>query len=312
MKAQILATLAYADIFDYPLTEEEIWEWLINLKTENGKQKTDYRRQKTEDREEFAHSLQLALHSHSIRMSQGCYCLPGREEIIKIRQEKERWSVSKFKRAEKVAGILRLIPWIKLVGVTGGLARMNADKGDDIDLFFITAKNRLWLTRGLVVLVLSLLGLYRRKNKIANMICPNMFVSEDCLQMKPEDVYMAHEVCLMKPIFIRGDTYQRFLRINSWIKNFLPNALDSKNQKSKIKNTDQISKLFSLLILICNFTFYILNFTFIEKISRFFQIWYMRQRRTTEVVSDNLIKFHPQDVRQEILTKWQERRESYR
>ncbi len=296
MEKQILATLAYADIFDYPLTKEEIWEWLI----------VGGRGERLGDRKTFAHSLQFALDSRRIGIKESFYYLKGRRKIVEVRKQRERWSKLKFRRAEKVAGMLRLIPWIKLIGITGGLARNNTDRDDDIDLFFITAKNRLWLTRGVVVLILCLLGLYRRKNKVADMICPNMFVAEDNLEMSSHDLYMAHEVCLMKPVFERDGIYQRFLGDNSWVKEFLPN-IELKNQKSKIKDTDQILKLFSLLILICNFTFYFLNFTFIEKISKFFQLWHMHKRRTTETVNDNLIKFHPCDVRQEILAKWQTR-----
>lgn len=293
----ILSTLAYADIFDYPLTEEEIFEWLISLKTEDRGRKSEARRQKAEDRKYFAHSLQLALDSHLISVKEGFYYLSGRDEIIKIRQERERYSTPKLQRAEKVAGILRLIPWIKLIGITGGLARKNADRDDDIDLFFITANNRLWLTRGVVVLILSLLGLYRRKNKIANMICPNMFVSADNLRMRPEDVYMAHEVCLMRPIFVQNDTYQRFLDENSWVSRYLPNFFSgntlnkSAEQRGKISGNQLLDQFLSAL----------------ERVAKQTQVWYMHSRRTTETVSDNLIKFHPHDVRGEILEKWAKR-----
>jgi len=302
----ILATLSYADIFDYPLSEDEIFEWLIVLKTEEGRQKTDSRSQKTEDRKIFAHSLQLALHSYLIGIKEGFCYLKGRERIVALRKQREEWSRPKLQRAEKVAGIMRLIPWVKLVGVTGGLARMNADKKDDIDLFFIAAKNRLWLTRGVVVLLLSLLGLYRRKNKITDMICPNMFVSEDNLRMRPEDVYVAHEVCLMRPIFVRDDTYLFFIEANIWVKKFLPNI-----QRSKIYNLkSKIDKDQKAIPQILHFTFYILDIA--EQLARQTQLWYMRHHRTIEIVSDNLIKFHPRDVREEILRKWHERMESYR
>jgi hypothetical protein len=36
--------------------------------------------------------------------------------------------------------ILSFFPQIKLIGLSGSLAMMNADKDDDIDLFIITAK----------------------------------------------------------------------------------------------------------------------------------------------------------------------------
>lgn len=288
MKSSILATLAYADIFDYPLTVDEIWTWLI---WEDG-------RQKTKDREKFAHSLQFALNSQLIRMNQGFYFLNGREEIVVLRKKREQYSREKIKKAEKVVEILRRIPWIKLIGITGALARKNTKRNDDIDLFFITSSNRLWLSRGTIVLILSFLGLYRQPTRIKNMICPNMLVSEDNLKMGPEDLFVAHEVCLMRPIFERDQTYQRFLIANSWVEKFLPNVCESKiyNVKSKIdKRTPQILP----------FTFYFLDTA--EQLARRLQLWYMSRRRTTEIVSDSLIKFHPKDLRLKILREFENR-----
>lgn len=214
MEKAILRTLAYADVFDYPLTKEEIWKWLV------GKQATGKRQKEVEKRlKENSYLL-----SH-ISYRQGFYSLKGREKIVALRKKREQYSASKLKLAGKVAGIMRLIPWVKLVGVTGALAMSNSDKGDDIDLLIITSKNRLWLTRGLVVTFLRLAGLYRRPGKIKNKICPNMFLDEAHLSIpqKERDLFSAHEVCQMKPLWEKRRTYQRYLRANQWSKEFLPN-----------------------------------------------------------------------------------------
>ena len=34
-----------------------------------------------------------------------------------------------------------------------------------------------------------------------------------------------------------------------------------------------------------------------ERIAKLLQLWYMRKRRTTEVVSDKVLRFHPRDAR---------------
>ena len=208
MEKAILRTLAYADVFDYPLTREEIWRWLIS-----------------ENREKFAHSLQFTLDSRQIRVTDGFYYLHNRKEIVKLREQREAWSQSKFKIARRVAPWLRLIPWIKLIGVTGALAMNNADKEDDIDLLIITSKNRLWLTRGLVVSFLRLAGVYRRPGKIKDKICPNMLLDGKHLSMpkKERDLFSAHEVLQMKLLWQKGRTHQRFLKANQWSKEFLPN-----------------------------------------------------------------------------------------
>lgn len=285
MKRQILATLSYADIFDYPLTSEEIFRFLI------GQHITDNTQQEIE--KQLSKNSYLVSH---VMYQDGYYCLRGREKIFPIRKQREKWSKEKLKIAERIVGILRFIPWIKLIGITGGLARDNTQKGDDIDLFFITAKNRLWLTRGLIVSILRLLGLYRRPKKIKDMICPNMFVAEEALKMETEDLFTAHEVCLMKPVFEQDNLYQKFLRANLWVEKFLPNAKDWEAVKQWKDFPVSNSQL-----LITNYT---------EHLAKAVQLWYMRQRRTTETATDTLIKFHPQDVRLGVLGEYHKRSRS--
>lgn len=217
MEKAILRTLAYADVFDYPLNKDEIWRWLIAEK----------RSQKTGDRKKFTRSLKSILDSDKIHFIRGFYCLKDREKIILLRKRKEQYSASKIKLAGKVAGILRLIPWVKLVGVTGALAMRNADKEDDIDLLIITTPNRLWLTRLLAVFLLELTGKRRRpdEEKVKDKICLNMFLDENhlALPQKERDLFSAHEVYQMEPFWQEERTYQRFLKANSWSQKFLPN-----------------------------------------------------------------------------------------
>lgn len=299
MKSSILATLSYADIFDYPLTKEEIWQWLVgNLKFKIVSRSEIPLRGENLKLDEV---LKQLIEKKLCGFKNGYYFLPGREGIVKTREQREGLAKEKIKRAEKVAGILRFIPWIKLIGITGALARKNSSCDDDIDLFFITAQNRLWLSRGLMVLTLRVLGLYRRPNKITNMICPNMLISEDALKMEPEDLFTAHEVCLMKPIFARDQTYQKFLGANSWVEKFLPHVYRRLTRignadKRRISVNQRLSQRQSAL----------------ERVARDLQLWYMRKRRTAEVVSDDLIKFHPQDAREWVLQEFQRKQKLYR
>ncbi|MFZ5365795.1 MAG: hypothetical protein ACOZBZ_00700 [Patescibacteria group bacterium] len=296
MKKAILSTLAYGDIFNYPLTKEEIWKWLI---WEERRAKREGRRER-----EFNHWFEFVLNSCQIRVTQGFYHLPDRENIVKLRKKREAWSQQKLKLAEKVAGILREIPWIKMTGITGALAMKNSQENDDIDLLIITSRNRLWLTRFLTVFLVELFSKRRHPQdlEVKDKICLNMFLDEDHLAVpeKERDLFSAHEVLQLKPIWSRDNLYERFLRENAWVEKYLPNGIDIKNQKLNIKNIYRISKLFSFLIFLCNFTFF-------ERLSKKFQLWYMRDRRTTEKISDGIIRFHPQDARIWVLKEYRKR-----
>lgn len=209
MKKAILSTLAYADVFDYPLKEKEIYRFLIS------------------NFQFPVANFQKELISSSSKISQkdGFYCFKGREKIVELRKKREKWSQGKLRIAKQVANWLRLIPTIKMVAVTGALAMGNSEENDDIDLLIVTSKNRLWLTRGLIVTFLRFFGLYRRPGKIKDRICPNMLLDEDHLMVpkKEQDLFSAHEVCQLKPIWDKDNCYQKFLRANLWSKKYLPN-----------------------------------------------------------------------------------------
>ena len=207
-KKAILRTLAYADVFDYPLTAQEIYRFLIAKKRiSNSFLKQDLKK------------------LPQVSQKQSFYFLKNREKTVSLRKKREKWSREKLKIAKRVANWLKLIPTIKMVAVTGALAMNNSNKGDDIDLFIITSANRLWLSRGLIVTFLRLTGLYRRPNKIKNKICPNMLLDERHLKIpkKEQDLFSAHEVCQLKLLWDRNKTYQRFIKENQWVNHFLPN-----------------------------------------------------------------------------------------
>ena len=120
-----------------------------------------------------------------------------------------------------------------------------------------------------------------------------MFMTESAMKLaKPDqDCFTAHEVLQMVPLFVRVDAYQRFLHANRWVKTYLPNAWREKyhaclpaRQVSYITYQEKQHICIQFL-------------RFLEKPSRFFQLWYMRKNRTNEVISDTILRFHPKDAR---------------
>lgn len=268
LEEAIFHTVTYADIFDYPLTPGEIEKRLIGVKSlRSGREK-----------------LKL------IREKDGFYFLKGREHIISVRKKREAWSQEKNRIAGKIISSLRYIPTIKLIGISGALAHNNVKKDDDIDLFIITRAGTLWTTRFLATLLTDFLGVRRHPSDTAynNKICLNMFVDENQLGIpaKERDLFSAYEVIQMRPIWDRDDTYNKFLRANEWVREYLPNAIGI---KSAVETGEELIKPF---------------FYFLEKFLRSFQLWYMRKRRTKEVIQNGMIRFHPRDARKWILKKY--------
>lgn len=275
-----IATVAYADIFAYPLTREEIVHWAVGGMSELPSGIKSLHRTPAGGNE-YVH-------------------LPGRARIVNLRRIRKHIATRKWHRIYHVMKYFRFIPTLLLVGVTGGLAVDNAKEQDDIDVFFITRKNTLWITRSLVTLGAEWLGVRRRPDDgvVADKICLNMFMAEDALGLPSgeQDLFAAHEVLQMVPLWEREGVCHRFLSANSWVRYFLPHAWKERlrivgqttERKPKYTPTSVLSLLFPLL----------------EPIAMYAQLRYMNNRRTNEVIRSGMIRFHPHDARQWVKEKF--------
>lgn len=206
MRKAILKTLVYADIFDYPLREKEIKKYLICPKEVN---------------------CQIIREDKLIKQKQGYFYLKGREKIIAIRKKRKIYSEKKLEIAYQAANWLKLIPWIKMVGLTGALAMENVKDDDDIDFLIISAKKRLWLTRLLTVLLIELVAKRRRPDdkKFKDKICLNMFLDEGRLTLPENErnLFSSHEICQLKVLWQKKGVYKKFISKNRWLKKYLAN-----------------------------------------------------------------------------------------
>lgn len=280
----ILKTLSYFDIFDYPLTFSEIKK---NLCCEL--------RVNDEDLRDIIQNISV------IQEGEGYYYFLGRHEILEKRIERGRASVQKFIKARVIAKILSFIPTIEYIGVSGSLSMSNALLSDDIDLFFITKKNTVWITRLFVNTVLFVLRQRRDrlKKNVRDKICPNMFVSADKLSFSNnrKTLYTAHELMQLKVLFDRNHFRNRLLMKNKWVKEFFPNAVipfEKRMKKSIMYN------VFQKLLLP------------IEKLLFILQKIYMRNHRTIEVITRGRAFFHPVDRQKIILEMYELRYKMYK
>ena len=148
LELSIIRTLAFFDIFSFPLTSLEIFKWL-NV-TDDSASATD---QPLLTQPYFYSEVQQALNQlpDKIQSKNGFYFLAGRSELINQRLKKYGYAANKFKRALGFSRIFSVIPYIKMIAVCNTLAYGNSSQAGDIDLFIIAQKNRLWLTRFLAV-----------------------------------------------------------------------------------------------------------------------------------------------------------------
>ena len=283
LEKAIVRTLVYADLFDYPLAKEEIWRRLIECNNVTIRQLAD----KCNDE---------INKTKIIKKKNKYYFLRGRNIIIGLRKDREHYCEEKIEIARRVTKLLKLIPSVKFIGLTGAVAVGNADEDDDIDLLIVTSGNLLWTTRFLVTLSVDLMRLRRRPGdkKVKNKICLNMFIDENHLAIGKDerDLFTAYEIVQMKPLFERDNLYQKFIQDNLWVRKYLPNA---KNFTIRQFYNYSISRL---------------KTSFIENLLKSFQLSYMRKRRTTEKIKTGVIRFHPRDIRKEIMKQFAVRTKS--
>lgn len=281
MEKAILKTLAYYDIFNFPLKAWEIHKWLIgssaSLKQVEKKLKK--------------------LKEKLMINNQGDYWfLSDKRSLIKDRKARELVSARHLTTAKIVAQIFKIIPWIKLVGVSGSLAMMGSRDKDDIDLFIITGKNRIWITRLLLIFLTSMVGLRRkRREKIlsaAGKICINLILEEDNLTQHNKNIYVAHEILQMHVLWQRDDIYSKFLHDNEWTFRYLP------NWKSGIKTQKYNSKVKS---------FGIVNW--LEDLAKGLQLKIMNSPSGSERIESGALYFHPEDKGKKILAEYGKRLE---
>ncbi len=205
IESAVLRTVLYADVFDFPLTLEEIHHFLIY----------DEPVSLTEIRDLVARSSWLQYKLDSIGIF---YAYKGRKVLFGIREAHERASAHLWPMAVRYGMWLARLPFVRMVALTGALAMRNAsDDDDDLDYLLVTAGGRVWLARAFAI-VLVRLGRLRGVE-----ICPNFVLSETALQQAKRDLFMAHEVAQMVPLF-GEDYYWRMRSANAWVNKQLPNA----------------------------------------------------------------------------------------
>ncbi len=288
-RKQVLQTLIYSDLFNYPLTKKELWYY---LKSKKPIHKGDFNK---------------ALNSLKdiIVQKRGFFSFADRESIIERRISLQYENRKKIALAKKIANILSNIPTIQFIGISGSLAAKNAERDDDIDFFIIASKKTLWISRFLMLILLEFLGVRRKKNQHneSNTVCINMMIDENsCVFPKNrQDVYTAHELAQLYPLVDKKHIYRKLLQENAWIYAFMPNVKEKRlfyqKRVSLVKNLFMVSVLPA---------FYLLNL-FLKKI----QLFSIRKTLTTEVVTDAFLAFHPFDYRKSVLNHYSNKLKKY-
>ncbi|WP_413667422.1 hypothetical protein ACEN9X_23395 [Mucilaginibacter sp. Mucisp86] len=198
----ILATLAYFDMWDYPLTYGEIFLFLENK----------YRQY------DFTEALDQLVANKLVFHFDRFYSLKNDYMIAVKRNKGNKKAAELINKAKEVGAFLIKFPYVRGIGISGSLSKNCADDNSDIDFFIITERNRLWIARTLMHMFKKLTFLVGKQHNY----CMNYYIDEVQLQIVEKNIYTAIEVATIIPL--EGDvTFENFYKANAWMHDFLPN-----------------------------------------------------------------------------------------
>lgn len=197
-RLDLLDALIYGDIFDCAVTFDELWR---------------YARVAT-DQEQLR---QLIRDDPVLRRliveRDGFYCLAERTSLIDERPQRILRARRLQKRARFIARILRHLPFVRGLLLTGSASADDATKGADVDLLVIVAGGRFGTVFLQLAPAASLLG--------GRLFCPNWYLSEDHLGIASKNLYIAREFAQARSLC--GDA-EALHKSNPWISEVFPNA----------------------------------------------------------------------------------------
>ncbi len=239
LERSILLAVLYGDVFDHPLTASEIARYRPAVDRAEASDET------------FESALDRLLEHHLSRVDD-LICWRGREAIVELRRRRQGRAPARWRLAERYAGWLQHVPFVRMAAVCGSQAMENAGEDGDLDFFLITAPGRLWVVHFCVMVLRRVAGVVpeaRQRNSVPRVkVCPNYLVTLDSLEVVERDLYTAREIAQAVPLWGEA-AYDAFLTANAWIGAYLPH-LDPEERRHRLRRSPRslIQRALELLL----------------------------------------------------------------
>lgn len=199
--ANVLRTIIYYDIFNYPLTENDILND-CGLSKENISPCREALKFLVDEKIVYCLGKYYSLNNNYKNV----------ERRIKGNEEAKKW----IKKSQRFSKFISWFPFVRGISLSGSLSKGFVDEDPDIDYFIITKPNRLWVARSLLIAFKKIFLLNSYKY-----FCLNYFIGQDNLEIEEKNLFTATEITTMIPVF--GNHVKRsFFENNQWIKEFYP------------------------------------------------------------------------------------------
>ena len=203
LESEILNTLKYFQIFNFPLSKEEIHRFLNVAITVH----------------ELEYILKNLKDDGNLHVYRDLYMLYNDSELAARRIKGGKMAQLKMIEARQVASRISKFPFVTNVCISGSLSKGYADENSDIDLFIVTQKHRLWISR-------TILHIYKKFKFLTNKqksYCMNYFIDESRLTIDEQNLFTATELVTLIPVY-NTIVYKELIESNKhWLTNIYPN-----------------------------------------------------------------------------------------
>lgn len=228
---RILATLQFFDLQELPLTQFEIYKYLLADPESIAKAVDEHFELKEAPQTASRISLEEVISAAAalklagkVEEQNGFYTLPGRTDLVNLRLTNYAHGIAREQKINRYLTPTRFLPFIRGIALGGSQALGQQRVGSDIDLFIITDPQFMWTARTILTAYFQVLGMRRHGNKIANRFCLNHYLA----RIRPVDaernLYKAMEYLRLRSA-VYEQTIVAFKKANkSWIQVFFPNV----------------------------------------------------------------------------------------
>lgn len=308
LQPNILATLAFFDQFDYPLTLQEILNFLIT----SPEHQLPVARPSLSD-------LELSLRSiPSISHYRGFYFLHKSESVQAraegmITERLKRYDIAEHKWQKLMPKIktISMLPFVHAVFVVNTLSWSNARADSDIDLCIVTKPGHIWTARQWVTGWAALKRDRPTARREADTLCLSLYLTADQLNLQPvtintQDIHLAIWLAQFHPVYDPQGLHATLWAANPWAQELLPYAqLVKPEHQRRLARLSPTRRAFQ----------HILETVQPASVNRLYKWWQLRIMPATlktkantpgVVISDCMLKFHDQDPRTRLYTEWQQ------
>lgn len=222
IRNSVLSTIVYYDAFGLPLTQAEIYKYLVNParfydhnKNFPGVAPAD-----------IALELERLEKAGNVASRNGFYFLAGRNELYDQRLARQKIAEEKWKKFLRKVRWLQAAPFLRAVFASGSLAANNTASRSDFDILVIAQAGRLYTARFFLWLISSLLLVRRGRYDLVapDKLCFNHYLTDRGLALNHRSLFIAQSLANIRPVWWADEAIvSNFYKQNDWALEYIAN-----------------------------------------------------------------------------------------